>query len=403
MATARRRTKGAGGVFKDAKGRWHFRREIDPDPITGRRRVIEATGRIKSEARARFDAKIAEYERTGRIRTATGPTVAGYSDRWMERHRADIKPNTFANESSWLRLMCTRLGEIPIRQLTAEHIRATLRDLGRTRSGSSLRGYLSVFSSMLDDAVLDRIIDENHARLVKPPRTATKERTILHDDQPARLVAAATTPAPRPHAKATPEEQAMYALAFELAFTTGMRPGERRGLMPYQLERRRGVPGINVCQQLQSWRGNAADHIPDWVQATHIEGSMWITTPKSDRGNRFIPISEDLWNRLWNHIITWGIGMRQLVFANQFGRPLTSKVETVRWKRALEDANLPDVEIYSARHLVSTELAETGASPDERMRIMGHADLTTTARYTHWSPETLAQTMNRAIPQISET
>ncbi|NEG56168.1 tyrosine-type recombinase/integrase [Bifidobacterium platyrrhinorum] len=402
MATTRRRTKGAGGVFKDSKGRWHFRREITPDPVTGRRRVIEATGRVKSEARARFDEKVAEYERTGRIRTSTGPTVAGYSDRWMERHRADVKPNTWANEAGWLRLLCTRLGDIPLRQLTADHIRAALRDLGRTRAGSSLQVYLSVLSSMLDSAVLDRIIDENPARLVKPPRAKAKERAILDSSQPARLVAATATPAHRPHAKASPEECAMYALAFELAFSTGIRPGERRGLMPYQLERRNGVPGINVCQQLQSWRGGAADHIPDWVEATHLEGSMWITSPKSDRGNRFIPLSEDLWNRLWEHIITWGIAPHQLIFANQFGRPITSKVETVRWKRALEDAKLPDVDIYSARHLVSTELAETGASPDERMRLMGHASLSTTARYTHWSPEALAQTMNRAIPQMSE-
>lgn len=64
--TKERRTKGSGSVFQDSKGRWHFRKDMGTDPRTGRRRPpIEATGMVKSEARARLQAKIDEYERTG--------------------------------------------------------------------------------------------------------------------------------------------------------------------------------------------------------------------------------------------------------------------------------------------------------------------------------------------------
>ena len=65
MTDMRRRTRGAGSVFRDKNGTWHYRRELDRDPATGRPRRIEAKGRNKAEARTRFDAKAAEMERTG--------------------------------------------------------------------------------------------------------------------------------------------------------------------------------------------------------------------------------------------------------------------------------------------------------------------------------------------------
>ena len=62
MTDTRRRTRGAGSVFRDKNGTWHYRRELDRDPATGRPRRIEAKGRTKAEARTRFDAKAAEME-----------------------------------------------------------------------------------------------------------------------------------------------------------------------------------------------------------------------------------------------------------------------------------------------------------------------------------------------------
>ena len=101
--TKNRRTGGSGSVFQDSKGRWHFRKDMGTDPATGRRRPpIEATGMVKSEARARFQAKIAEWERDGRLLTKDGPKTADYFERWMEEHRTAVNPTTWRNESSWV-------------------------------------------------------------------------------------------------------------------------------------------------------------------------------------------------------------------------------------------------------------------------------------------------------------
>ena len=91
---AKRRTPGAGSVFRDANGVWHFRKDLGKDPATGKRRMIQAKGRTKAEARERFDAKIAELERTGLMPGAKSPYLNDYVERWLEDYRLRVKPTT---------------------------------------------------------------------------------------------------------------------------------------------------------------------------------------------------------------------------------------------------------------------------------------------------------------------
>ena len=54
----------------------------------------------------------------------------------------------------------------------------------------------------------------------------------------------------------------------------------------------------------------------------------------------------------------------------------------------------------AARHFFSAHLAQTGTPEDARKAIMGHAKIATTARYTHWTPETLAALADEAREAI---
>ena len=73
-----------------------------------------------------------------------------------------------------------------------------------------------------------------------------------------------------------------------------------------------------------------------------------------------------------------------------------------RWKRSLEDAGLPYVTIRSARHFFSTHLAEARAPEDARKAMMGHAKISTTAGYAHWSAASLAALADKARQAVSE-
>ena len=397
MTTAKRRTKGAGSVFKDGRGLWHFRKEITPDPRTGGRRIIEVTGKVKADARTRFEAKVAQYERTGVIRTTKGPTMGGYAERWMQSHRRHVKPTTYSNEIGWVRTMCAHIGGIRVTELKPSDIQTMIDDLLTTRKARTVNAYLSVLNCMLDDAEREDLIQTNPMRRIRTPKTRQYERPILDPEDPRKLIDTAKTALA---GKDGPDEGEMWSLMFELAFSTGMRPGERYALMPRQLERRHGIPGINVCQQVQRYRGGKNASIPTWLNARHLCGDRWLTTTKTDKGKRFIPITEHLWDKLWNHIAKWGIDNNQLIFANTYGRPIDSEVESLRWHTALDKAGLPDVDMYSARHWLSTALAETGANDDERTTIMGHTSISTTSIYTHWSTQALHNAMTLATDII---
>ncbi len=100
--------------------------------------------------------------------------------------------------------------------------------------------------------------------------------------------------------------------------------------------------------------------IPKWLDAEHLYGILWLTTPKTRAAVRFVPISESLWERLWARIRRLQIGPRELVFTNQLGYPIRSPTERYHWLKALEAADLPQVRIHSARHWMTSMTARVG-------------------------------------------
>lgn len=64
--------------------------------------------------------------------------------------------------------------------------------------------------------------------------------------------------------------------------------------------------------------------------------------------------------------------------------------------RALRDSKItPSFRIYDLRHTYGTRAIEGGTDPLSLMRLMGHADLKTTARYVHLSKGHLAEAQKR--------
>lgn len=292
MTDTRRRTRGAGSVFRDKNGTWHYRRELDRDPSTGRPRRIEAKGKTKAEARARFDAKVAEMERTGLMPGAKSPLLKDYCERWLADYRTRVKPTTYRTRAGRIRACCEVIGHVRLKDLTAEHIRLCTRTLGARLASSTLKDHFTSLKMVLDQAELEELIPIDPCRRVRPPRVERRVVDVLGPDQPKRMIeAAASMPQARRGKRRSDEDLEMWALLFELAFETGMREGERYALMPYELELRDGQPGIHVQRQIQRYGRPGEVEIPNWLEATHITGTLWLTTPKTRAARRFVPIS----------------------------------------------------------------------------------------------------------------
>ena len=132
MATnGRRRTKGAGSIIHRKDGSWEFRREVGRDPATGKRRYVSAKGRTKADARERFDAKVAEMERTGLLPGAKSPYLKDYAERWLEEYRLNVKPTTYRTRAGRIHACMEVIGCIRLTELTPDHIRQCMRVLSK--------------------------------------------------------------------------------------------------------------------------------------------------------------------------------------------------------------------------------------------------------------------------------
>ena len=228
------------------------------------------------------------------------------------------------------------------------------------------------------------------------PRYESQATQILEPGQPARAAQAALDPKRRKysHLADTDDDREMWSLMWNIMFETGMREAERFAILPEELATVDGVHGIQIMWELQRFRSDA--EVPNWLRSRHYEGCFWLVEPKSKQGNRFVPVSNQTWLGLWALVGRRQCQPGQLIFTRE-GHPLTNTVERRRWKRSLEDAGLPYVTIRSARHFFSTHLAEAGAPEDARKAMMGHAKISTTAGYTHWSAASLAALADKGL------
>ena len=401
--TGRRRTKGSGSIIHRADGTWEFRREIEPDPATGKRRYVTAKGRTKADARERFDAKVAQMERTGLLPGSKSPYLRDYAERWLEEYRVNVKPTTYRTRAGRIRACTQVIGHVRLTDLTADHVRKCMRVLSKRLAPSTLKDHFVSLKMMLDQAELEELIPIDPCRRVRPPRVEPGETRILAPDEPKRMIGVVPERgAKRRGPQPTADADESWMLLFELAFASGMREGERYALMPFQLTRRDGVPGIDVCQQIQQYGRPGEVEIPGWLKAEHLYGVLWLTTPKTRAAHRFVPVSESLWERLWARIDRLAIGPHELVFTNQLGHPVRNCTERYHWRKALEAAGLPMVTVHSARHWTASMTARAKMPDDARTAIMGHTSITMTNHYTHRDTASLAELLDQAIPDLHD-
>ena len=125
--TPPRRPRGSGSEWQDQRGTWHARKEIAPNPRTGKRRMVEAQAPTKTAARQRLQEKIKRLQREGDMPLAGTPTL----DEWMERWLNTIAPNVKPRTLETYRSDCNTIRSV----------------IGGMRAGEAAEGFL-VFAKM---------------------------------------------------------------------------------------------------------------------------------------------------------------------------------------------------------------------------------------------------------------
>jgi integrase len=113
------------------------------------------------------------------------------------------------------------------------------------------------------------------------------------------------------------------------------------------------------------------------------EGSQ---APKSAAGTRSVPVCEQLFDVLDEHLLRLG-RTSGLIFGRSETLPFSYSGHRGRAERAHTAANLEpsDLQLHEARHSFKTFLEDAGIRESRVDRYMGHADHSVQGRYSHQS------------------
>jgi integrase len=118
-----------------------------------------------------------------------------------------------------------------------------------------------------------------------------------------------------------------------------------------------------------------------------------LIPPKNNR-IRHIPMDGDVYEALYRRKQHVGY-----VFVDVDGRPFQHRPLTRRLKRVCERAGLRKIGWHTLRHTFASHLAMKGIPITVVKELMGHADITTTMRYSHVAPSSLRAAVDALNPK----
>lgn len=241
-----------------------------------------------------------------------------------------------------------------------------------------------ILRAMFSQAAFSRIIPFDPTIKLTIPASATdKKRRSLTAEERAVLMQVAKT-----H---------RCSLWIRFLMRTGLRPGESAALRVRHLDMRKHI--IHVCEAVES-------------------GTAVISTPKSEAGDRYVPIPEDIYTDLERHIS--GKKADDFVFTQEDGKSMmTQTVMTNNWRSFARQMDIamgaemtahghiydpkdldeegkplypdengnpknghkiaPDLVLYCLRHTYGTDLQRSGVPINVAKALMGHSDISITA------------------------
>jgi len=297
-------------------------------------------------------------------------TVGEWWDRCVDSRSLELASRR-RDASHWNVHVKPHWGRTPLSAILQPDVSAWVEKMRRAEVGpDTVIGSLKVLRGLLEQAVAAKRLRFNPARGVKAPRPAGHVDRVLapHEDQ-ILLGALRERFGDRPDA----------ALFVELLLDCGLRWEEAAGLHRRNVDlRRQRIHVVDVMERDRTIR----------------------PYPKSERGERDVPVGDDLWPRFRDHVMTRG--RDALVFTTQQGKPLDytrwrarvwapvlkvaaewggyHNLEVVRWEPLLEEP-LPTP--HDMRHTFGTRLAEQGVPQHEIMALMGQKDVRAVQRYLH--------------------
>ncbi|WP_163550269.1 tyrosine-type recombinase/integrase [Candidatus Frankia nodulisporulans] len=361
-----------GSVYRK-DGKWAYRFDLGPDPLTGRRRQPSKSGfATKKEADKALRAAIAAAE-SGRHVGGSRRTVAEFFDEWCKAMAASVRPKTLAKyhlcRDSYI---VPVIGETALQDLTPVRLNlmyAHLLEKGRVHRRGQQGAGLSratvatvhrVVRRALADAVRWGYVPRNVAEDARPPSVGRRAATVWTPDQLRAFLA---------HVK----DDRLYAL-YLLIVTTGMRRGEAVGLRREDVDL---AAGTVVPQR------------PRIV----VDGQTAEGETKTESGRRPRALDPVTLAALRVHVERWEKERadtghsNELLFCWPDGAYIHPDSVTDWFQQHARAAGLPVIRLHDVRHSYATAALKSGVHPKVVSERLGHTDVAFTLRtYSHVIP-----------------
>jgi integrase len=266
------------------------------------------------------------------------------------------------DESIWACHLEPVFGTMPLAKLRRSDIAALVVSMvDNDLAPTTVTRCLAVLKKALADAVAEGLITASPAAGVKPPRPDQIERRFLTLDELNRIEAAMAT---------------QWRVVVAFAACTGLRIGELAALRVVDLnlaarEVRVRATAVGVSKNVSGEVKRRQEHLP-----------------KTVAGERTVPtITDEVAERLAQHIAERGLGLRDLLFTGRQSGPMMPDNWRSRiWNTAVERASVADPQPtpHSLRHTAVALWIGAGADRLTVARWAGHIDSSFTERvYGH--------------------
>jgi integrase len=363
VSPPRRRPRGTGGLtYRASDGLWIGRVDFGYTP-QGTRDRRTVSSRKKGEAAKKLRDLIRDRDQ-GNTGRGARLTVKAWADQWLPIHAARVRPTTYATDAGAVHKWVTpTLGHRRLADLTPADMRAlrtTILDAGRSTT-TALHAH-KILVKMLKDAIVEGHRVPERVLLTPKPSKAANDRTSIPVDQALAILRVALE---RPDAP-----------RWVAAILQGMRQGETLGLTwpCVNLE----AATVDVSWQLQ--RLPAGHTAPDGWEARHLDGSMWLTRPKTNAGQRVIPLVPWMRAALTVARDTWTPNPHGLIWVNAKGEPIRAEADRDTWKAIQVQAKVAHPtgrpwHLHECRHTTATMLLQLGVDRAVIEAILGQAVL----------------------------
>jgi integrase len=406
----KRRGRGEGTISKRVDGRWQAR--VDLGWQDGKRRRKAVYGRTRREASERLTEALRAVQQCATIPDER-QTVGHFLDCWLEQKRSRLRPRTWATYETAVRLhLAPGLGKIRLSRLTPAEVDQWFRlHQKQGATARSVRYAHTILRAALNQARRWRLVHDNAAELVEPPRHRAREICPLTPEQARRLLEAAGG-----H---------RFGALVSVATALGLRLGEALGLAWKDVDFSAGT--LRVRQSLERSGGDAATRRP--LVATRrellrqlesapkrsaerreireqldtlrtrwraVRTTLRLTEPKSHRSRRTVRMPAVVISALTSHRArqledrlaageVWADS--GLVFTTPVGTALDPRNVTRQFHELLAGAGLPAVRFHDLRHTAATLLLAQGVDPRTIMETLGHSQISLTLNtYSHVLP-----------------